>query len=74
MERRELFELWTENNDRPQWVREHREELGEYVTTSEPIPDGAASVAKWLDTYKATATAQLNPENHDDNDPEEDTE
>lgn len=62
MDRAELREQWHENNDRPHWVRAHRDDLHEHTDTSEPIPSGGvAAVADWLSRYKATVTTQLKP-------------
>lgn len=61
MDAETLREYWEANKDRPAFVLEHREDLMEYVTTSEPIPkDGIYGVREWLASYKATVTRQLN--------------
>lgn len=67
MDRQRLFDLWRENNDRPQWVHNHRDEIHEYVDTSEPIPSGGvAAVSRWLDRFKGTVTKQLDDAEGDD--------
>lgn len=56
-----LRQLWHENNDRPAFVREHRDAIHEYTATSEEIPDKSLfEVRQWLTKYKATVSRQLN--------------
>jgi len=60
MDREELREVWSENKDRPAFVREHREEIHEYTDTNDPVPDGSLhEVRQWLDRFKSTVTRQL---------------
>lgn len=61
MDAAELRRLWHENNDRPAFVREHRDVIHEYTSTSDDIPDKSLfEVRQWLTTYKATVSRQLN--------------
>lgn len=61
-----FFETWQANKDRPSWVRNNRDAIMERVETDDPIPESLAAVGEWLDRYKSTVTAQLNPDNQDD--------
>jgi len=72
MDRSELYKEWTENNDRPAWVRARREDIHEHTSTSDPIPNGSLfEVEQWLNSYKGTVTRQLN-DSEDGTDPTDD--
>lgn len=63
MDREQLYNEWRANNDRPVYVREHRETIMEHIDVSDPIPEGSAhEVREWLKRYKSAVTKQLKPE------------
>ncbi|AFH22458.1 hypothetical protein OSG_eHP27_00030 [environmental Halophage eHP-27] len=62
MDREELFEIWQRNKDRPQFVREYREELQEHTTDGVewPAPDASTfEYRQFLNRSKGTVTRQL---------------
>jgi hypothetical protein len=88
MEQSDLHELWQadagqgrQNKDRPAFVLEHADALADHVATDDPVPTkGLKDAREWLESYKATVTAQLAgvdgdgcPETTDDGDPCEQT-
>jgi hypothetical protein len=64
MDQQELFGVWQRNKHRPAFVRNYAEEIGEYINTDEPIPEGdsLAATRRWLERYRGTVTRQLKPE------------
>jgi len=50
-------DTWQEHNDRPAWVRRHRDELMD--ATGLEIPQSLAALPDWLDDYKSTMTRKL---------------
>lgn len=68
MDREQLYEEWQANNDRPAYVREHRETIEAHTDTSDPIPEDASlhEIREWLNRYKSTVTRQLAPEEGED--------
>lgn len=71
MDQAALFEEWERNKTRPQYVREHQDDLKEHLTDgviqSMPAPD--ASAFEWrqfLNSHMGAVTRQLNPENNDE--------
>jgi len=70
VDRQKLYELWQQgkNKDRPQFLRQYREEFVEHLSDSVvenlPAPDASTfEYRQFLNDYKGTVTAQLNPEN-----------
>lgn len=76
MDQRDLYEEWERNKDRPQWVRNHQDNLKDYLTDgvveSMPAPD--ASAFEWrqfLNSHMGSVTRQLNPETGDSDNTED---
>jgi len=73
MDRAELFQAWQrDGKDRPQFVREYRDDLVEYLTEgvveSMPGPDGTVfEFRQFLNDYTGTVTKQL----EEDTDPQD---
>ncbi|GGO03493.1 hypothetical protein [Haloarcula pellucida] len=57
-------ETWQQYNDRPAWVRRHREALMD--ATGLEIPQDLAAVDDWLDRYKAHMTRKLRNDHDED--------
>jgi hypothetical protein len=64
MDRTDMADLWDRIKDRPQAVREHRDDLADHVSESVaaalPGPgDSAFAYRQFLNDYKGTVTRQL---------------
>jgi hypothetical protein len=69
-----LLSEWHDNNHRPQWVVDARDQLMAYCDLSEPIPRRKSELSAYLSRYKSTITKQLQdaaePEGESDEDGE----
>jgi hypothetical protein len=67
MDRETLREQWQANNDRPAWVREHREAIHDHTDTSDRVPEGELhEVRDWLSRFKGEVTKQLTGDDSED--------
>lgn len=61
MDIEQLRRLWHANKDRPAFVREHADALGDHLTVSESVPEDGSmyQLRDWLERYRPTVTRQL---------------
>lgn len=77
MDRADLRELWSRNNDRPQFVREYRDAFAEHLSETTaghlPAPDASTfEYRQFLNQYKGAVTRQLAENTTTDDDETED--
>ena len=59
MEPATLYEQWTENNHRHQWVIDVRDQLAEHTNLDDPIPRRKSELQPYMAKYKGVITRQL---------------
>jgi len=60
MEPSTLLEHWNRNSARPTWVRNHADDLMDYLSVDEPIPETSLhDIQDWVNRYSATVSRQL---------------